>query len=467
MRQILIDLGKWELFGADVALRVYGYGLMMVLGFISAILLAQWRARRVGENPEVISLAGIIALVSGVLGARLAYVIENWDSQFARSPNLLLDIFNITSGGLIYYGGLLLATAAVLVFFRLKRVPLRRYMDIVAPSLMVGLAFGRMGCLLNGCCFGAVCTSHSALAMEFPMYSRPLVKLDGREHPFSEATRSPSPPYAHQLHEDLVEPDPHLYLPGTEALVPVSELHGPLDREQLGFLDQSRQQWEEGFARIADHDGLISREEWDRALSQGLAPLAGSEKWSYAMLSDTAPRDGLLSREEFVNYLTRRKAWLLNEFDITFDGELTGQERINAQTYLKKDEISIAHSAHSLPVKPAQMLGIVNALLIASILGLFFRRRRREGQVFALLLVLYPITRFFLELIRNDNPHNLLRLQLTHNQWTSMGMIAAGVGIFLLLQRMTASAGPSWNLRLARAETAAAPSQSNNRRRRK
>jgi prolipoprotein diacylglyceryltransferase len=467
MRQILIDLGQWELFGADVGLRIFGYGLMLVLGFISAILLAQWRARRAGEDPEMISMAGIVALVAGVLGARLAYVIENWDSQFAHSDNLLLDMINITSGGLIYYGGLLLATAAVLIFFGIKKLPLRRYMDLVAPSLMVGLAFGRMGCLLNGCCFGAVCDGHSALSMEFPMYSRPLLKLDGREKPFSSATRGPTPPYAHQLEEGRISPDPHLLQPGSSRmLVPVDELHGLLERDQLGFMSQTPEQWKQGFSEVAGADALVDRKDWDKALKEGIGPLAGSEKWSFAMISDQN-RDGRLDREEFVNYLGRRRDWLLAEFDITFDRKLTEVERTNAQAYLQKDELALAMQAHSLPVKPAQVLGIVNALLLAGLLGLFFRRRRREGQVFALLLVLYPITRFFLELIRSDNPHNLLRLQLTHNQWTSLAMILAGGLILLGLWKMNPSAGPTANQRGAALEAAPAPANPGNKRRRK
>ncbi|MFW5839993.1 MAG: prolipoprotein diacylglyceryl transferase, partial [Planctomycetota bacterium] len=154
MHQILFDFGTLELFGLSIPLRVYGYGLMLVLGFLSAILLAQWRARRVGENPEVIAVAGIWALLGGIFGARLAYVIENWDSQFSQEKDLLAAMLDITSGGLIYYGGLGLAALLVTLYLLYKRVPLRRYLDVVAVSLMVGLAFGRMGCLLNGCCWG-------------------------------------------------------------------------------------------------------------------------------------------------------------------------------------------------------------------------------------------------------------------------------------------------------------------------
>ena len=173
MRQIVIDFGTLELFGMDIPLRVLGYGLMLVCGFLLAVGLTRWRARRAGEDPDNISRVGIVALVAGVLGARLAYVIENW-SHFARSDNVLGDVFNITSGGLIYFGGLILATAAVIVTVIVRRRPVRRYVDIVAVGVMVGLAFGRAGCLLNGCCWGARCRDDWSLSARFPMYSHPL-----------------------------------------------------------------------------------------------------------------------------------------------------------------------------------------------------------------------------------------------------------------------------------------------------
>jgi prolipoprotein diacylglyceryltransferase len=448
MRQILIDLGRWELLGTDIALRVYGYGLMLVLGFLSAIFLAQWRARRMGENPEVISMAGIVALVAGVFGARIAYVIEKWDTQFADSPNLLLDMVDITSGGLIYYGGLLLATLAVAGYLMLRRVPLRRYLDIVAPSLMLGLAFGRMGCLLNGCCFGGLCDPGSALAMEFPMYSRPLVKLDGRENPFSQSTQAPSPPYAHQLAEGIVEPDHHLLVPGRDRLlIPPDQLHGKLESDQLGFLEAGPDELKAGFAAVAGSDHFLGRQEWRKARLNAEGFFTGSEKWALAMLSDR-DRNAHLDEAEFLDYVARRREWLLAWFDENRDRTLTGQERAAAQAFLQADELAIAEAAHAHAIKPAQPLGLINALLLAVLLNLLIRRRRREGQVFAVLLIAYPITRFLLELIRSDNPHDLLSGQLTHNQWTSIVMVLAGAAMLAALQRAKPSAGPTWNERL-------------------
>jgi phosphatidylglycerol:prolipoprotein diacylglycerol transferase len=85
----------------------------------------------------------------------------------------LWDAINIRSGGLTFYGGLLLATPVLLYYGWKKRIPLRLGMDIIAPCVMVGLAFGRVGCFLNGCCHGAECDA--PWAVRFPYYSNAYI----------------------------------------------------------------------------------------------------------------------------------------------------------------------------------------------------------------------------------------------------------------------------------------------------
>ncbi len=470
MHQILFDFGTLELFGLSIPLRVYGYGLMLVLGFLSAILLAQWRARRVGENPEVIAVAGIWALLGGIFGARLAYVIENWDSQFSQEKDLLAAMLDITSGGLIYYGGLGLAALLVTLYLLYKRVPLRRYLDVVAVSLMVGLAFGRMGCLVNGCCWGGHCPPDFAVSKEFPLYSTPLVKLDGRDSPYSEGLKGPSPPFADMLEHGHAHVDPRLLLrlPSGRTIVrPPTDLPGPLEGNQLVLLDRPLARTREAFVAAAGEDNLLSHAEWRAELEDPQGLLAGSESWTIASMHDADDND-LLDSTEFLRYVRTRGQMLLQQFDADQDGLLNQAERQRADAFLRADLLTLAAHTHTPTLLPAQLLGVINALLLALILLVFFRLRRREGQVFAVMVVLYPITRFLLELIRSDNPHNLTSLQLTHNQWTSVVTVIAGIGLLVWLQKLPASAGPVLAERLADAEASGPPSNpSNNRSKRK
>lgn len=151
---------------------IYGYGLMLVIGFLAATELAKFLARRSRINPEIFVNTGLIALISGVAGARLSHVLENW-ADYSRTDltfwQNLYNAVNIRNGGLTFYGGLILGFVCTLAYAIRKRVPVRVGMDIVAPTIMVGLAFGRIGCFLNGCCYGAEC--EAPWAVSFPYYS--------------------------------------------------------------------------------------------------------------------------------------------------------------------------------------------------------------------------------------------------------------------------------------------------------
>ena len=162
-----------ELFRIPVLdMPVYGYGVMLVIGFFLALMLAKFLARRSGLDGELFVNAALIALVTGIVGSRLSHVLENLP-DFTR-PELgffgnLKNIVNMRSGGLTYYGGFLLATPCTILYGIKKKVPLRLGMDIIAPCLMIGLGFGRVGCFLNGCCHGSECTL--PWAVTFPYYS--------------------------------------------------------------------------------------------------------------------------------------------------------------------------------------------------------------------------------------------------------------------------------------------------------
>lgn len=155
---------------------IHGYGVMMVVGFLAGMYLAQFLARKSRLNPEIFANAAILALVSGVAGARLSHVLENWSSY--TNPALtfgqnLFNAVNIREGGLTYYGGFLVATPTLIIYALRKKVPLPLGMDIIAPCLMVGLAFGRIGCFVHGCCYGSQC--NLPWAAEFPYGSDPYV----------------------------------------------------------------------------------------------------------------------------------------------------------------------------------------------------------------------------------------------------------------------------------------------------
>ena len=175
MHQILFRIPQFLPFIGGMP--IYGYGVMLVVGFFAAIGLAKFLARRSGIDPELFANAALIALVAGIAGARLSHVVENWH-DYTR-PELSFgqnfwNAINIRSGGLTYYGGFLLAFPAVLAYGIYKKVPVRLGMDIIAPCLMLGLGFGRIGCFLNGCCYGGPTNLPWACRFHDPPITGPL-----------------------------------------------------------------------------------------------------------------------------------------------------------------------------------------------------------------------------------------------------------------------------------------------------
>jgi len=133
-----------------IHVTVKSYGLMMVVGFLAAVTVIRLLSRRFTRDPQHITNAALYALIAGVVGARIFFVVHYFD-QFRDD---LLGVFAIWRGGLELLGGVLLAIAVILLYIRYHKLPLRHYLDVLAVGLMAALIFGRVGCFLNGCCYG-------------------------------------------------------------------------------------------------------------------------------------------------------------------------------------------------------------------------------------------------------------------------------------------------------------------------
>ena len=136
----------FSVFGKDI----YSYGVMTALAYIAGNITWTWLPRRELRPEGFATDLGFWLMASGIVGSRLAYVAANW-SYYRVNP---LEIVRIDQGGLIFYGGFLLACAALVIFARRHRVPVWHMADFAIPALAIGHALGRMGCFLNGCCYG-------------------------------------------------------------------------------------------------------------------------------------------------------------------------------------------------------------------------------------------------------------------------------------------------------------------------
>lgn len=156
-------------FGPNPGIPIFGYGLMMCLGFVSATLLAERRATKVGFPREPIWDLTFLFLISGVGGARLFYLVQYHDRVFANcqtAGDYLKAAVNLPDGGLVLYGGVIAGAVVFWWFCRSRKLEAWKLGDLIVPSIFLGIAFGRLGCFLYGCCFGDRC--ELPWSVEFP-----------------------------------------------------------------------------------------------------------------------------------------------------------------------------------------------------------------------------------------------------------------------------------------------------------
>src|SRR5580704_19319839 len=143
------------------SLTVHWYGVMIAFAFLAGLWTATLRARREKISGEKIADVTLWIMVGGIIGARAVYVTTYWREEFADQP--FSEIFMIQHGGLVYYGGLIGSTIAGIIYVRWKKLPFWKIADVLAPSIALGNFLGRIGCLLNGCCYGRVCAAPWAI----------------------------------------------------------------------------------------------------------------------------------------------------------------------------------------------------------------------------------------------------------------------------------------------------------------
>ncbi len=147
--------------------NIYSYGLMIAVSFIVASNLIYKEAKRKNFYPEVLYNLSFIILIAGVIGSRLLYVSINF-RDFIDKP---LDVFMLNKGGLAVFGGIIVASLSSVVFLKIKKIPILKALDLVVPFMALGQAIGRIGCLLNGCCYGRA----SSFGIYFPIHNEVLL----------------------------------------------------------------------------------------------------------------------------------------------------------------------------------------------------------------------------------------------------------------------------------------------------
>lgn len=161
MFPILLHLGP---------LTIRTYGAMVALAFLASLYAARSlaRAQRIDEA-FLLDLVAIL-IVSGLLGARIQYILVNF-GYFADHP---WESFKVWEGGLVFYGGFLLASVVGVVFTRSRGFPIGEVADCLAPALALGQGIGRWGCFFAGCCYGKPASLPWSVQFKDPTSLAPL-----------------------------------------------------------------------------------------------------------------------------------------------------------------------------------------------------------------------------------------------------------------------------------------------------
>jgi phosphatidylglycerol:prolipoprotein diacylglycerol transferase len=164
MYPVIFTLPEWFPFlgGEDIT----SFGVFMLLAFLTAGYIVRAEMRRVGLDAEKAWDLVFMAVVGGIVGAKAYYVLLNW-------PRLLEDPVGLvfSRGGLVWYGGFLLATVLVIWEIRRQELPLRTILDLAAPALALAYGVGRIGCFLVGDDWGR--PTASVFGMRFPQGTPP------------------------------------------------------------------------------------------------------------------------------------------------------------------------------------------------------------------------------------------------------------------------------------------------------
>ncbi|SHK05927.1 Prolipoprotein diacylglyceryl transferase [Clostridium cavendishii DSM 21758] len=168
MKPVLI-----KIFG----LNVYGYGLMIALGIIVAMSILSRKAKSKGYNEDSIFNMTILAVICGILGGKILYIITEF-SDIVKDPSKILIEFG---NGFVIYGAIIGGAIGVYLYCRKKSWSFLDIFDMVVPGVAIAQGFGRIGCFLAGCCYGAETTSK--LSVVFPDDSLSLAPAGVHLHP--------------------------------------------------------------------------------------------------------------------------------------------------------------------------------------------------------------------------------------------------------------------------------------------
>jgi prolipoprotein diacylglyceryltransferase len=429
MRPILFE---FTIFGLTIP--IYGFGLMLVIALIVSTWLACRRAQQEGIAKERIQDLALWVVICGIVGARLVYM-----RQYDRP---LSEFIQLWQGGLVFYGSLIGGAVGLLLahifIFRKYQISWFKMADVLAPSLAVGLAIGRVGCLLNGCCWGQVACPQ-CLAIHFPLSGPANAQLIERglqtAAGFTMVVDGDETSRDYRSRVKRVEPGspadkaglkPGDYIVGfnkqrNRVVLQISERHG--DESRLASVAEALTKSGRGEVQEVKREGRLVAirmhypRDGDDALSAFDSDLLRDDE------AAIKPQDASVGSHFDKQQMD--ELWLALE-DWPRDAQ-------NLQLTVRRDGQDIelpAFRPASLGLHPTQLYESISMTLLFLLLTAYYPFRRLDGQILGLFLTLYAVHRYFNELLRNDTAAVAFGMTLSQN--ISVLVLIAGL---LLLNR--------------------------------
>ena len=148
------------------SIPISAYGTMLSLSLILGIYLTGRNGKKQGLDELKVLTACLWGIIFLILGARLFFIIQNYQSYLANPAKIL----QLWKGGMVFYGGFIGGVGAAVIYMRIKRISVQNFLDASTPSIPLGLFLTRIGCFLNGCCYGKL--SELPWAVHYPLGSR-------------------------------------------------------------------------------------------------------------------------------------------------------------------------------------------------------------------------------------------------------------------------------------------------------
>ncbi len=429
MQQILFHLPFLKNIFPPDGLPIYGFGAMLFLAFILVTVWGIARAKGIGMLPSSFQDFTLWVFVSGLIGARLLYMIQYYDQFPDHSiAGLAGAFFKIWQGGIIFYGSAIGGAIGFGLFywFVMKRMNISGWQlaDVVAPLLAFGLAIGRIGCYLNGCCWGQVacepCATVPLGAAHFPLlpaHSRPLLVSEQflqTSTGFAILPRDRTNRHADPRSEvTVVEPDSPADKAGLKIGDRVVKVNGKPNSILVDIVGPD-EQIQKAVNAMKDAGGKAKDTPTGRTRVE-FDSLPAFIQGQDAAIAATAGID--LITEDAVEDAARN--WPLGKSELVLGVERDGKE------------IDLpAFTPRTVGVYPTQLYETISMLLLILVLLAYFPYRRHDGQLMVLLMVGYAIHRFINESLRIEPT---LGLGLTLSQWGSVVIFVSAIAMEIYL----------------------------------